>query len=182
MQRRFTVESEIWLCDEIRFNSARNLELYFFTRLGAAFQHFHPLTSLWEHTPRTSQERRRVERFRLSTTGRMPWRTVKLGSFVLIGAWTISLATWLNAVAATFLYFLHTCFLEHEYRCKWNIHLCCLEGIRPCRTFSHWCVWREGGRFWVFSQFHQQTWWMKVWRACWIFFPWLTFYLNVISL
>lgn len=102
MQRRFTVESEIWLCDEIRFNSARNLELYFFKRLGATFQHFHPLTSLWEHTPRTSQERRRVERFRLSTTGRMPWRTVKLGSFVLIGAWTISLATWLNAVAAAF--------------------------------------------------------------------------------
>ena len=40
------------------------------------------------------EERRRAERGRLTTTGRMPWRTVKLGSLVLIGAWTISLAPW----------------------------------------------------------------------------------------
>lgn len=38
------------------------------------------------------QEQRRAERSRLSTTGRMPWRTVKLGSLVLLAAWTVGLA------------------------------------------------------------------------------------------
>lgn len=42
------------------------------------------------------EERRRAERSRLTTTGRMPWRTVKLGSLVLIGAWAISLV-WIIA-------------------------------------------------------------------------------------
>ena len=37
------------------------------------------------------EERRRAERSQLNTTGRMPWRTFKLGTLVIIGAWTVSL-------------------------------------------------------------------------------------------
>eukprot|EP00913_Durusdinium_trenchii_P029378 g27540.t1 len=42
------------------------------------------------------EEQRRAERSRLSTTGRMPWRTVKLGSLVLLAAWTVGLV-WIIA-------------------------------------------------------------------------------------
>lgn len=67
---------------------AQNMDLTFHPRAQSAPQVFDP--------EEEEEERRRAERSRLTTTGRMPWRTVKLGSLVLIGAWAISLV-WIIA-------------------------------------------------------------------------------------